>query len=112
MAVRLNKPAFEHAKHLLTEGKFVADQRGSWSEHQPSAAGGNEFIRLHDYEEFGKWLLGIDDEKSTRTKAGRLVLGNVAHVVALDQNGQASGPTADPMAERSCRIDTGMTRRK
>lgn len=68
MAVRLNKAAFEHARHLITEGRFVADQRHSWSQHQPSTADENDFIRAHGYEEFGKWHLGIDDEKPAHTK--------------------------------------------
>ena len=37
MTVRLNNRAYEHAKRLINEGKFVYDQRGAWSEHQPSA---------------------------------------------------------------------------
>jgi hypothetical protein len=68
MTVRLNEPAFNHAKHLITQGKFVADQRDAWSEHQPSAADENEFIRLHGYNEFGRWHLGINDEKPPQTK--------------------------------------------
>ena len=28
----------------------------------------NEFIRLHGYDQFGKWHLGINDEKHARTK--------------------------------------------
>lgn len=68
VAVRLNQSAFDHAKHLIHEGHFVADQRDAWSEHQPSAADENEFIRLHGYDQFGKWHLGINDEKHARTK--------------------------------------------
>jgi hypothetical protein len=55
MAVRLNRQAFEHAKDLITTGMFVADQRDAWSEHEPSAADENDFIRKHGYDEFGKW---------------------------------------------------------
>ncbi len=68
MTVRLNRPAFDHARHLVTAGKFTFDQRDVWSEHQPSTAEENEYIRLHGYDEFGKWHLGINDEKDPRTK--------------------------------------------
>jgi hypothetical protein len=68
MAVRLNRQAFEHAKDLITKGMFVADRRDAWSEHQPSAADENEFIRMHGYDEFGKWHLGLNDEKNPHTK--------------------------------------------
>jgi hypothetical protein len=58
----------EHAKHLIAQGLFVADQRDAWSEHQPSAADENDLIHVHGYDEFGKWHLGIDDEKSAHSK--------------------------------------------
>jgi hypothetical protein len=68
MAVKLNKTAFNHAKELIGEGKVVLDDRDAWSEHQPSAQKENEFIRLHGWEEYGKWHLGIDDEEDENTK--------------------------------------------
>ena len=68
MAVTLNKKAFENAKALILEGKFVSDQRDDWSEHQPSAKEENEFIRQHGIGEYAKWHLGINDEKSDTTK--------------------------------------------
>jgi hypothetical protein len=37
MAVTLNRRAYEHAKALIDEGRFVFDERDDWSEHQPSA---------------------------------------------------------------------------
>jgi hypothetical protein len=37
MAVQLNDAGFGHAKHLISEGKFVPDESDAWSEHQPSA---------------------------------------------------------------------------
>jgi hypothetical protein len=58
MAVRLNKSAFDHARHLIAEGKFIADKRDDRSDHQPSAADENEFIRLRGYTEFGSGILG------------------------------------------------------
>jgi hypothetical protein len=68
MAVTLNRRAYEHAKELINEGGFVFDERDAWSEHRPSATEENEFIRLHSFAEYGKWYLGINDEKSEDTK--------------------------------------------
>src|SRR5918998_6707475 len=68
MAVKLNKKAFEHAKDLVRKGHVVVDERDAWSEHQPSAQQENQFIDLHGFGEFGKWHLGIDDERGEQTK--------------------------------------------
>ena len=68
MAVKLNRSGFEHAKELIVSGRFVFDERDAWSEHQPSAQQENDFIDRHGIEEFGKWHLGINDEKDPHTK--------------------------------------------
>jgi hypothetical protein len=68
MAVKLNKKALEHAKDLVREGHVVVDERDAWSEHQPSAQEEDQFIELHGFNEFGRWYLGIDDEKHEQTK--------------------------------------------
>jgi hypothetical protein len=68
MAVTLNRRAYEHARELIDEGRFVFDERDAWSEHQPSAQEENEYIRLHGFAEYGKWYLGVNDEKSQDTK--------------------------------------------
>ena len=68
MTVKLNDRAFEHARGLIKEGHVVIDERDAWSEHQPSTKQENEFIEKHGYGEFGKWHLGIDDERRENTK--------------------------------------------
>lgn len=68
MAVKLNRSGFDHAKELISEGRFVFDERDAWSEHQPSAQEENAFIERHGIEEYGKWHLGINDERSEGTK--------------------------------------------
>jgi hypothetical protein len=68
MAVTLNRRAYEHAKELINKGRFVFDERDAWSEHRPSAQQENEFLRLHGFAEYGKWYLGINDEKPNETK--------------------------------------------
>jgi len=68
MAVELNNKAFEHAKELIRKGHFVSDERDAWSEHQPSAKQENDFIQKHDLNEYGRWYLGVNDEKPDDTK--------------------------------------------
>src|SRR5712671_3293378 len=67
--VHLNRSAFDHAKQLIKEGKFVFDERDAWSEHQPSAEQENEFIRAHGFGEYSKWHLGINNDEPENTKA-------------------------------------------
>lgn len=61
MAVKLNQTAYEFATRLVREGRFVADERDDWSEHQPSAQEANEFIEQHGFAEYARWHLGTDD---------------------------------------------------
>jgi hypothetical protein len=68
MAVKLNRAAYEHAQNLIKDGRFVADDRDEWSEHQPSAAQENAFIEEHGWREYGKWHLGRDDDEREETK--------------------------------------------
>jgi hypothetical protein len=68
MTVKLSGSSYEHAKALIKERHAVVDERDDWSEHQPSAADENEFIERHGLDEFGKWHLGVDDEKRPNTK--------------------------------------------
>jgi len=67
-AVKLNGAAFEYAKELIKQGHVVADGRGEWGKHQPSAETQNEFIRMHGFGEYAKWHLGIDDRYAENTK--------------------------------------------
>jgi hypothetical protein len=62
MAVKIHQPGFEHAKHLVREGRAVRDQRDDWSEHQPKAADENDYISRHGLGEYGRWHLAIEDE--------------------------------------------------
>ena len=68
MAVKLNSSAFDHAKKLIKEGKFVLDDRDAWSEHRPTAQQENSYIKEHGYDEYERWYLGIDDEATPATK--------------------------------------------
>ncbi|MDB5937325.1 MAG: hypothetical protein JWQ01_4669 [Massilia sp.] len=69
MAVTLHRTALTHARNLVKQGKAVRDERDAWSEHQPSAAKENEFIRRNGWREYGQWHLGVDTAADEETKA-------------------------------------------
>jgi hypothetical protein len=69
VSVKLNDRAFDHAKSLIKEGKYVLDERDDWSEHQPSAREENEFIEKHGWSEYALWHLGVDTDADEDTKA-------------------------------------------
>ena len=62
MTVKLNGLAYEHAKRLIEEGKFIDDERDAWSDHHLSTRTEVEFIEEHGFSEYGKWFLAISDE--------------------------------------------------
>jgi hypothetical protein len=62
MTVKLNQRAYEHARRLIAEGKFVDDERDAWSDHHSSTRTENEFIEKNGFFEYGKWFLGVNHE--------------------------------------------------
>ena len=69
MAVKLNSEALRFGEQLIEEGKYVADERGAWSDDKPSTEQENAFIETHGYEAYGRWHLGIDEDEPENTKA-------------------------------------------
>jgi hypothetical protein len=59
-SLQLNEDALAFGAELIKEGHFIKDHKGAWTEHRPSAAEENEFIRAHGFREYAKWHLGID----------------------------------------------------
>jgi hypothetical protein len=57
--LRLNEDGFAFAVHLVHQGHFIADGKGAWSEHRPSADEENEFIHVHGFSEYAKWHLEL-----------------------------------------------------
>jgi hypothetical protein len=68
MTLKLNRQAFNYAKELVSDGRFVFDERDAWSEHQPSTQEENDFIERHGIAAFAKWHLGINSERPVDTK--------------------------------------------
>ena len=66
--IKLNEDAFTFAARLIKEGHVIADGKGAWSKHRPSADEENQFIRNHGFTEYAKWHLGIDDQYPENTK--------------------------------------------
>jgi hypothetical protein len=66
--IELNGNAFTFAAELIKEGQVVADGKGDWTKHHPSADEENDFIRLHGFSEYAKWHLGIDRRFPENTK--------------------------------------------
>jgi hypothetical protein len=62
MTVKLNERAYEHAKRLIEQGKFIDDERDAWSDHHPSTRTENKFIAEKGFFEYSKWFLGVNDE--------------------------------------------------
>ena len=60
-SIQLNEDALEFVAELIKEGRFIADHKGAWTKHRPSANEENEFIRLHGFADYAKWHLGIDN---------------------------------------------------
>jgi hypothetical protein len=68
MAATLNRRAFDHARELIANGRYTIDDRGDWSEHQPTAQRENSFIERHGMAEYARWHLGVDDREDSGTK--------------------------------------------
>jgi hypothetical protein len=67
-SIQLNEDAFTFAAELIKKGHFIADRKGAWTEHRPSADEENEFIRRHGFAAYAKWHLGIDRRFPENTK--------------------------------------------
>ena len=68
MTVKLNRTSYEHAQRAIKEGHRVLDERGDWSQHQPSTSAENEFVEERGFGEYAHWHLAIDDGMAEDTK--------------------------------------------
>ena len=65
----VNDSGVLHAQELIKFGRFTADRRNNWGEHQVSTEEENKFIALHGFAEYAKWYLAIDESHQPDTKA-------------------------------------------
>jgi len=63
----VNDAAFDFARELIEKRRYVL--RSDWGERQPTAAEQNRYLRSHDWDEYGRWHLGLTEGKSDDTKA-------------------------------------------
>jgi hypothetical protein len=68
-SLRLNVAAFDFARELINQGRFVADKKGAWSTDHPTRSQENDFVRDHGFGEFSKWHLAIDPRHGDDSKA-------------------------------------------
>jgi hypothetical protein len=62
MTVILNKLAYEQARKLIANHRYVLDDAALWTDHRPSRTAQKLMIERDGLAEFGRWHLGIDDE--------------------------------------------------
>jgi hypothetical protein len=63
----LNEAAVAHARRLIAARQYVL--RSQWGEVQPTADAENAYLDKHDWDEYGRWFLGLTDGASENTKA-------------------------------------------
>ncbi len=68
MATKLNKQALTHARKLIKAGKVVHDELGDWTEHQLAAAAETAWVKSNGWNDYAKWHLGVDADKTAETK--------------------------------------------
>ncbi|WP_099332554.1 hypothetical protein [Actinomyces minihominis] len=59
MATELNRDAFEHAKQLIADGRYVLDKQGDWDKAAPSSEQQKEYIHERGMKGYAEWNLGI-----------------------------------------------------
>ncbi len=69
MRVTLNKKAFEFAKQMIHDRKF-SDNRGRADQKraEPTDAQQEAFLKMHSWEEYGRWFLGAHYDRPENTK--------------------------------------------
>ena len=67
--IELNREAFDFARTLIVTGHFVADKKGAWSNHHPTRAQQNDFIRAQGLPPYVKWYLATDERRDVNSKA-------------------------------------------
>ena len=66
--MRLNTRAYKHAQRLIEQREVALDQRDDWSEHHPSTAQENAYIRDHGIKAYARWYLGVDEAQDEDNK--------------------------------------------
>lgn len=63
----VNPAGVEYARSLIASRQYVLDSQ--WGDVQPKAAAENDYLDKHDWEQYGRWFLGLTDGAGEETKA-------------------------------------------
>jgi hypothetical protein len=63
----VNQAGVARARQLIDARQYVL--RSEWGRVQPTAAGENEFLERHSWEEYGAWHIGLTEGAAEETKA-------------------------------------------
>jgi hypothetical protein len=63
----VNPHAVAHAQQLIDSRQYVLDS--DWGKAQPGPSEQNAFLKLHSWEEYALWHLGLTDGANDQTKA-------------------------------------------
>src|SRR5205814_10571274 len=79
--IELNEIAFTFAMELIKQGQIIADGKGEWTKHRPSADEANDSIRRPGFEQYAKWHLRIDRRFPENSKRRyKCPYGNYKHL--------------------------------
>ena len=67
--ITLNLTAYNFARELIIQGRFVADKKGAWSTDHPTRSQETAFIRAKSFSEYARWYLASDERHSANSKA-------------------------------------------
>jgi hypothetical protein len=64
---KVNRAAVAHAKELIDSRRYV--KRSRWADVQPTGAQGTDYLKAHDWRDYGAWHLGLREGAPDETKA-------------------------------------------
>ncbi len=59
MSIDVNRDAFEYARQLIEDGRYVLDDKSDWDQVNPDADHQKNFIRDRGMKDYGNWHLGV-----------------------------------------------------
>ena len=63
----LHKEALDYARNLIEQGKINFSE-GTWTQDKPTPADGDAYLTDHNFNQYGKWFLGLADDTNAETK--------------------------------------------
>jgi len=65
--LKLHKEALDYAKKLIQDGKVNLSE-GTWTQDKPNPAEGDAYLTDHNFNQYGKWFLGLAADTKADTK--------------------------------------------